>query len=258
MGNTGANERSGARRRLLVALAAFAFLAPGCKTWHSFKERAVNLRGSLFDSAYEDPRAEEKFANATQLFADGKYDNAREIFREVADNQTNSTDLTERARFMQAECRFSRMQFPEAVDTYHKLLMDFPTKRIAVVVRGCAGRRLLAERLPTELDRRDEGNSPLAGWPNDGPHARRSIRVRSRRDHLDTGNDRLDADRHLLVRLRQLRSQQPGGRPLTARWLRCTRKARCGRHAYAIQAKNNATGGADYDGRKCRPLSWFI
>src|SRR5205085_10718712 len=64
---------------------------------------------------------------AQQLFADGQYQKAQTIFRDVADNQMNPADLAEHARFMQGECRYMRGQYPEAVDTYHKLLMDFPT-----------------------------------------------------------------------------------------------------------------------------------
>src|SRR5262245_19772982 len=61
-------------RHVLVMLAALAFLTQGCKSWHDFKTRAGELRGSLFDSSYDDPRAREKFNDAIQLYADGKYE----------------------------------------------------------------------------------------------------------------------------------------------------------------------------------------
>jgi hypothetical protein len=47
----------------------------------------------------------------------GKFDKAREVFREVADNQMNPIDLAEHARFMQAECRYNSGQLPEAIET---------------------------------------------------------------------------------------------------------------------------------------------
>src|SRR5262245_1771858 len=113
------------RGRMIALVAVFALFAPGCRTWQSFKERTANIRNTLFDSAYEDPRAEEKMAAAEELFANGQYAKATEAFRDLADNQGNPTDLAGRARFMQAECRRARGQYPEAVDTYHKLLQDF-------------------------------------------------------------------------------------------------------------------------------------
>jgi outer membrane protein assembly factor BamD (BamD/ComL family) len=265
MGNTGDGTRGGVRRRLLVALAAFALLAPGCKTWQSFKERATTLRGSLFDSAYEDPKAEAKFADAQQLFAEGRYDKAREIFREVADNQMNPTDLAENARFMQAECRYQRGQFPEAVDTYHKLLMDFPTG---------AHRRECCQRMYSiadywlndfrdELDRRADENGILRWrprWPNPFDKSRPLLDQEGRtleamnniwvQDMTGPNADKAifwcgyvnfvrgnfqEAD-HFFSQMVELHKESPL-RPQAM--------------AYAIQAKNNATGGAEYDGRKC-------
>ncbi|HVL15481.1 MAG TPA: tetratricopeptide repeat protein [Gemmata sp.] len=116
-----------ARGRLLLAAAALAALAPGCRTWQSFKERTNTIRTALFDSGYDDPRATEKLASADDHFSGGDYKKAQELYRDLADNRNNPTDLAEQARFMQAECRFARGQYPQAVDTYHKLLMDFPT-----------------------------------------------------------------------------------------------------------------------------------
>ena len=252
-------------RRWLVALAALALLAPGCKTWHSFKERMTDLRGSLFNSAYEDPKAEQKFANAQALFEEGRYDKAREIFRDVADNQRNSTDLAERARFMQAECRYQRGQFPEAVDTYHKLLMDFPTG--AHRRESCSRMYAIADfwlnDFRDELDRRAQEDGVLRwrpSWPNPfdrtkpfldqegrtlealnniwvqdmtGPNADKAIFWCGYVNFV-RGNFQ-EAD-HFFSQMVELHKESPL-RPQAI--------------AYAIQAKNNSTGGADFDSRKC-------
>src|SRR5262249_2686466 len=106
---------------------ATLLLAPGCRSWQSFKERTASMRNDLFGSAYEDPKASAKMADAEQLYAAGQYPKAIKLFRDIADNQMNPSDLSERARSMQAESRRMAGQWPEAVDTYHKLLQDFPT-----------------------------------------------------------------------------------------------------------------------------------
>ena len=167
-------------RQLLVALAAFALLAPGCKSMQDFKERNAKLRATLFDSPYDDPKAEEKYASASQLYEEGKYKKALKIFRDVADNQSNSTELAERARFMQAECRYQDGQFPEAVDTYHKLLMDFPT---GVHRRECCQRMYAIadywlNDFRNELARRQDEKGVLRwhpGWPNFTDHTRPTL-----------------------------------------------------------------------------------
>src|SRR5689334_20083810 len=117
MAKSEARTPAGTRGRMIALIAVFALFAPGCRSWQSFKERTANLRNTLFDSSYEDPRAEEKMAAAEQLYADGQFAKAMDGFRELADNQGNPTDLAEKARFMQAECRRMRGQYPEAVDT---------------------------------------------------------------------------------------------------------------------------------------------
>src|SRR5262245_52949697 len=115
------------RGRLIVLFAVLALVAPGCKSWQSFKARTATIRNALLDSSYEDPRPAAQMAAACPLLTDGKYAKAFDGYRELADNQGNPTDLAERARFMQAECRRMRGQYPEAVDTYQKMLQDFPT-----------------------------------------------------------------------------------------------------------------------------------
>ena len=183
------------------------------------------MRATLFDSAYEDPKAETKLANATQLYTDGKYDKAREIFRDLADNQSNPTDLAEQARFMQAECRYQRGQFPEAVDTYHKLLMDFPT---GAHRRECCQHMYeiadyWLDDFRAELERRRTKTACCAGGrvaEPVGPHEAvpRSGRAhaRSAQQHLGPGHDRPERGQgDLLVRVRELRARQlPGSRPL--------------------------------------------
>lgn len=265
MGTSNGVARGGVQRRVLAVLAAWALFAPGCKTWHEFKDRATSASRSLFDSSYEDPRAEEKFANGMDLYGEGKFTKAREVFRDIADNQGNRIDLAEHARFMQAECRYNSGQLPEAVDTYHKLLMDFPTGahrrescsrmyeiadfwlddfRVEIEKRADE-KGVLRWRpgMPNPLDRKrpaiDQEGRMLEAfnniWVQDmtGPLADRAIFWCGYVNFV-RGNFQ-EAD-HFFSQLVELHKESPL-RPQAL--------------AYAIQAKNNATGGSDYDGRKC-------
>src|SRR5262245_22488685 len=256
MGNSGDGSRGTMRRRLVVALAAFALFAPGCKSMQSFRERAAQLRGSLFDSAYEDPKAQDKFTNAQELYNAGKYDKAREIFRDVADNKQNATDLAEHARFMQAECRYQRGQFPEAVDTYHKLLLDFPTG--AHRRESCRRMYAIADfwlnDFRDELERRADEKGVLRwhpSWPNPFDRSRPQLDQEGRtlealnniwiQDMTGPDADKAifwcgyvnfvrgnfqEAD-HFFSQMVELHKESP----LRAQAI-----------AYAIQAKNNSTG----------------
>src|SRR5262249_33527120 len=111
----------------LVATVALLAVAPGCHTARNFKERTVAATGKFFGSNFDDPMADVKLQQAEELYNAKDYQKALTTFRALADNQGNSAVLAERARFMQAECRYQLGQFPEAADTYHKVLIDFPT-----------------------------------------------------------------------------------------------------------------------------------
>ena len=254
-----------ARGRLLLAAAALAALAPGCRTWQSFKERTNTIRTALFDSGYDDPRATEKLASADDHFSAGDYKKAQELYRDLADNRNNPTDLAEQARFMQAECRFARGQYPQAVDTYHKLLMDFPTG--AHRRESCARMYEIADYwlndFRDELEKRKDEpgvlgwrpawkdpfdtKRPLLGqegrtlealdrvWTHDmmGPLADKALFWCGYVNYV-RGNFQ-EAD-HFFSTLVEVHKESPL-RPQAM--------------AYAIQSKNSATGGADYDSRKC-------
>lgn len=251
-------------RRLIVAAAVAAALAPGCRTYESMKDavREVGLA-----SNYDDPRADGKMAEADRLFEAGHYGDALTAYKKLADNTGNSADLAERARFMQAECRRMMGEYPKAVDTYHRLLKDFPTG---------AHRREACNRVFEICDYwlddfRDEltergarGEKGVLGWrprwPNvfdktkpDWVQEDRALEALERvHTHDITGpaadqalfwcgyvnfvRGNFDEADHFFSQLVELHKES---------------KLRPQAIAYAIQAKNNATGGAVYDGRKC-------
>lgn len=256
------NTRRPGRWAVAVFLAC-ASVATGCQGFQSFKEKVASFHP--FNSSYEDPRAEQKLMEAEQLFTEGQYAKAQPAFKQLADNTGNHATLAERARFMQAECRRMRGHYPEAVDTYHRLLMDFPTG--AHRQESC--RRVFEiadywlDDFREELTARQDEKGILhwrPTWPNPLDRTKPFLVQESRAvealEHVHThdvigptadkalfwcgyvnfvrGN--FDEADHFFSQLVELHKDSPL-RPQAI--------------AYAIQAKNNATGGSVYDGRKC-------
>ncbi|MFM8270947.1 MAG: tetratricopeptide repeat protein, partial [Gemmata sp.] len=242
-----------------------ALAAPGCHTARSFKERVTTATAQFVGSSYEDPRAEEKLAAAERLYQEGQYEKARGEFRTLADNQGNPLALAERARFMQAECRYMLRQYPEAVDTYHKVLLDFPT---GTYRRDCCARMFEVcdywlDDFRAELDRRGSEKGVL-GWRPGVPHP------------LDRTRPQIDQEGRTLEALQRIHTHDITGPTADKAVFWCgyvnfirgnfseadqffsqlvemhaDSPLRPQAMAFAIQAKNNATGGAAYDGRKC-------
>ncbi len=255
----------GPEQPIAVLLALLALGSPGCKTWTSFKERNAELRAMVFESSYEDRRSEEKFATAQQLFAEGEYSKAQDIFTKLADNKANSTDLAENSRFMQAECRRMRAQYPEAVDTYHKLLNDFPTgaHRRESCMRMYEIADYWLDDFRDELERRAD-EPGILHWKPRMPNP------------FDKSRPTLDQEGRTLEALERIHTQDVTGPTADKALFWCgyvnyirgnfqeadhffsmlaeihkESPLRPQALAYAIHAKNNATGGAEYDNRKC-------
>jgi len=250
--------------QLLTGALAAVLVAPGCQGFNKFKERVANVR---FSKSYEDPRAEEKLADAEGQFTAAHYADARDRFKSLADNTGNSAVLAERARFMQAECDRMQSNYPRAVDTYHRLLMDFPTGahrreacvrmfeisdywlddfRDEIAARSSAGEKGV-------LHWRPRWNNPLdKSRPFLVQEGRATEVLENIHTHDVTGptadmalfwcgyvnfvRGNFDEADHYFSQLVELHPE--------SRW-------RPQAIAYAVQAKNNATGGALYDGRKC-------
>ncbi|HXD87535.1 MAG TPA: tetratricopeptide repeat protein [Urbifossiella sp.] len=261
----------GTRRIALVAAAvALLTLAPGCYAIKNIKNRVSTWRP--FTSSYDDPLANEKLAKAHELYNTGQYSKAYKIFKELADNQGNSNSLAEEARWMQAESRRVRGQFPEAVDVYHRYLMDFINgahKDQAIYWIYQIGTYWL-EDFKTELAARQNESGILhwrPSWPHPGDITRPTIVQESRAiealEYVTTYDVRgpladkalywcgyvrfirgnfEEAD-HYFQMLINMHPQSP---------------LRPQAYTFAIQAKNASTGGAVYDGNKCAQASHLI
>ncbi|MBX9584859.1 MAG: tetratricopeptide repeat protein [Gemmataceae bacterium] len=253
-------------RRLIALAAAVTGLAtaPGCRTYESMKAAVADIH---LTSSYDDPRADERMAEADRLFEAGRYGDALDAYKKLADNTGNTADLAERARFLQAECRRLRGEYPKAVDTYNRLLKDFPTGahrreacnrifeicdywlddfRDELTARGTKGEKGILYWRPrwpnpfdktkpdwVQEDRALEALERVHTHDITGPAADQALfwcgYVNFVRGNFD------EAD-HFFSQLVELHKDS---------------KLRPQAIAFAIQAKNNATGGAVYDGRKC-------
>ncbi len=114
-------------RRLTRITAALALGAgAGCQGLGKARDSAHQTLRGLITSSYNDPDAQAKMADAERLFEAKDYRAARPIFGDLADNTHNPTTLAEKARYLEAECRRELGQLPDAAATYHRLLQDFP------------------------------------------------------------------------------------------------------------------------------------
>jgi TolA-binding protein len=260
-------DRKFGRRRAwaLVATVALLAVAPGCHTARNFKERTAAATGKFLGSSFDDPMAESKLKNAEELFTAGQYEKAQSEFRTLADNQGNSAALAERARFMQAECRYMRKQYPEAADSYHKVLLDFPT---GAYRRDCCARMFQIcdywlDDFRDELEKRQDEAGVLRWRPHWGdPRDRsrpfvdqegRALEVLQRVHTHDVTGPTADKAIFWCGYVNFIRGNFSEADQFFSQMveLHPDSPLRPQAIALAIQAKNNATGGAAYDGRKC-------
>ena len=250
---------------LLVAVVLSVFISAGCSGWESFRQRTDAMKHDWFDDGWDDPKANEHMVRGEQLFEERSYEKAIKELKQVADNKNNNTEVAERARFLQAESRRLLGQYPEAVDTYHRLLIDFPTgsHRREACTRMYEIADYWLGDFKLEIERRSGEKGILRwspGWPNP----------------LDKTKPAIDQEGRALEAMENIHTQDVTG-PLADKalfWCGYVNFVRgdfqkADRYfselvqmhhesplrpqatAYAIQAKNNATGGAIYDGRKC-------
>jgi TolA-binding protein len=72
------------------------------------------------------PVQHEGLAKAEDAYRRDQFEQAEKLFEDIADDTKNRPEVAERARFYQAESLRRQGHYPKAVDTYNKLLNDFP------------------------------------------------------------------------------------------------------------------------------------
>lgn len=247
-----------------LALVACGFLSAGCHSTSALKKKVYNVARSTITSSYDDPEAEQKVTRAEELMQAGSYREAESLLTDVAANTYNPLLLAEKARFLEAECLRERGKYPEAVDTYHKMLVDFPGG--AYRERACAQIFNIADYW---LD--DTRAEIQAGVPR---HERYFRSVKGMFD-LDRTKPLLDQEGRALQALEYVHTNDVNG-PTADKALFWAGYVSFYRQNFqdadhyfslliemhkdsplrplatelAVMSKNNSTGGATYDGQK--------
>jgi outer membrane protein assembly factor BamD (BamD/ComL family) len=108
-----------------------ALLLAGCTHYRPAPKAAVERpRGDVVQAKHTDtpgsPVSHDGLAAAEEAYRRDEFEKAEEMFADIAGDTKNRPEIAERARFYQAESLRRQDKYPKAVDTYHKLLQDFP------------------------------------------------------------------------------------------------------------------------------------
>ena len=248
----------------LIALLLAAAVGSGCTTslgkkdGKSFGERVKDSLQSTLNSSYHDPHADDKMAEAEELFAAERYADARRLFGPLADNTYNPGHMVEKARFLEGECCRLQRKLPEATATYNRYLRD----HIGGVYSRQAADRMFAIAEEWRKDLMPEGGDGVeqASWvPNftdptrptldmegelvktyeniaeGAPHAECAEKAMFWAGYLHYARGRYEDADHFFSTLAEHFPDSP---------------LRADAVKYAIDAKNRAVGGPYYDGQK--------
>jgi hypothetical protein len=227
-----------------VAVLAAGLAATGCQSLATLKEKAYGTARAMLTTSYDDPQAEAKVARGEELVAAGHHREAEPLFKDVASNTFNPILLAEKARFLEAECLRHQGKYPEAVDTYHRCVVDFPGG--AYRERACAEMFKVADYwlddTRTEFKVRQAGESTwpmklqrLVDFDRTKPTFDREGRAVQALEYVHTNDITGPPGRRRTRRCSGAGTSTSTGttsrRPTTtsACWSRCTRTARCGR-----------------------------
>lgn len=120
------------RSRAIFRCTAFAsaLLLAGCASSkglnNPFAKRPSEITQANHSETPGSPVQHEGLQAAENAYKLEEFGKAEGMFADIAEDTKNRPEVAERARFYQAECLRRRGKLPEAVDTYHKLLQDFP------------------------------------------------------------------------------------------------------------------------------------
>lgn len=122
----------------LLPFALFLSSAAGCTwdRWHLFTpppappapdSYVLGVNGLNKDEQLNKSESAKELAGAHEVFRKGDYSKAQDIYHGIAENKKNPVQVAEEARYFEAECLRLREHLPRACDTYHKVIIDFPS-----------------------------------------------------------------------------------------------------------------------------------
>ena len=137
-------EANGSRRfrgfaALLLPFSLCLAASSGCITWDQFHlftpppappapdSYVLGANGLTPDKQVVQSQASKDLAGAHEVFRAGDYSKARDVYHGIAENKKNPVQVAEEARYYEAECLRLQNKFPRACDTYHKVIIDFPS-----------------------------------------------------------------------------------------------------------------------------------
>ena len=259
------------RRRAAITLGVLglATLLVGCQSpsgtgrKKSFKDRVHDTVRSTVTSAYHDPDAEAKMAHAEELFVTENYTDSRKIYGDLADNTYNPTGLIEKARFKEAESARMLGRLPAAVDTYNRLLQDFPAGLYSeqAATRMYAVAELWMKDSLADIEEKENGGAKvrLPKMPNFGDRSKPAIdqegELLKTLENIAVGAPNASvADKAMFwcgfLHFSHARFEEADHFFSTLVEMYKDSPLRQEAAKYAVMAKNNATGGAVYDGQK--------
>jgi outer membrane assembly lipoprotein YfiO len=251
-----------------TTLAGFKWYEPA--TWFTPKppegaaETLVLRGGQMVPDTAHNERSTADLAGALELHRRGDYATAEKVFHAIADDSKNSPAIAEEARFYEAECLRRQEEYPKACDTYHKMLLDFPsgTYREQAVQRMFDIANFWLEDTRKEMEAYEDVKAGkqwfvLTPW-----------------FHFEKAKPFIDQEGRAMEALEHVRNNDRG--PLAEKALFLAGTVRFWREDYrdadsyfsqlvelypnsklapratelGIVAKYMSTGGADYDGRK--------
>jgi outer membrane protein assembly factor BamD (BamD/ComL family) len=202
-----------------------------------------------------------ELAAAHEKFKAGDVSGAESAYHKIADNTKNPPPVAEEARFYEAECLYQQNHWPKACDTYHKMMLDFPSGTYRA--RGCRRMFDIANYWLDDV-RAERQAKKDKGWMAITPVV-----------HFEKTKPFLDLEGRALQALEQVHLNDIGG-PLADKALFLAGGIKFYRQDYkeadyyytliveqhpnsslapqavelAIISKHLSTGGPDYDGRK--------
>lgn len=265
-----------ARALLLGAASSLAMALAGCTwdNWGLFGSKDPDPPGLQSATIGPDGRLLRNLPPPAELIAahellrKGEYAKAQEKFAHVADNKSKKVPAiyAEEARYYEAECLRCQGEYPKAVDTYHRQLLDFPIG---------AHREDACKRMYAIADYWLEDTRAEMRVEKEKEEGKRSFVMPAAFVHWDKAKPFLDEEGRALEALEQVSIHDPTGpeAPIVlflagtvrfknkdyqeADYLFSTLVERHPNSKYAAQAlelaiiaKHMSTGGSDYDERK--------